>query len=74
MVFERTLIDLIKGIRSHANDEEAFIATCLLECRKEATSQDADLKSEAILKLAYVRSTLFIKLLTKVAGNVRGGY
>ncbi|KAL2313765.1 AP-3 complex subunit delta [Schizosaccharomyces pombe] len=54
MVFERTLIDLIKGIRSHANDEEAFIATCLLECRKEATSQDADLKSEAILKLAYL--------------------
>ncbi|WBW73262.1 AP-3 adaptor complex subunit Apl5 [Schizosaccharomyces osmophilus] len=54
MVFERSLNDLIKGIRSHKDDEESYINGCLLECRKEVSSQDAEIKAEAALKLAYL--------------------
>ncbi|EPY50315.1 AP-3 adaptor complex subunit Apl5 [Schizosaccharomyces cryophilus OY26] len=54
MVFEKSLNDLIKGIRSHRDDEDSYVNSCLLECRKEVSSQDAEIKAEAALKLAYL--------------------
>jgi hypothetical protein len=54
MVFERTLPDLIRGIRSNKKNEQKFINQCLDEIRKEITSNDVDIKANAVSKLCYV--------------------
>lgn len=55
-MFERTLADLIRGLRaSSKKDEAAFIARALDEIRNEVKSKDMELKGAAILKLVYVR-------------------
>ncbi|KAG0669792.1 AP-3 complex subunit delta [Maudiozyma exigua] len=55
--FEKSLKDLIRGIRSH-NDTpeqlEMFLEAQLSECRKEANSSNMELKTNAILKLTYL--------------------
>lgn len=35
MVFEKSLIDLVKGIRVHADKESEYISKCLGEIKKE---------------------------------------
>jgi AP-3 complex subunit delta-1 len=55
--FEKSLEDLIKGIRATNNDQEklqAFFDKSIQECKTELKSTDLDLKSTAILKLAYL--------------------
>lgn len=55
--FEKSLDDLIKGIRANSNDQEklsSFFEKCIKECKGELKSSDIDLKSIAILKLAYL--------------------
>lgn len=55
--FERSLEDLIKGIRACGGDSEklgAFFDNSIKECREELKSNDLQLKSTAILKLAYL--------------------
>lgn len=55
-MFERTLADLIRGLRaSNKQDEATFIARAVDEIRKEVKSKDMELKAAAILKLTYVR-------------------
>lgn len=54
--FEKSLHDLIRGIRS-AKDitaREKFLKEALADCRVEARSPDMEIKTMAILKLAYV--------------------
>lgn len=34
-MFEKTLIDLVKGIRVHADKESEYISKCLAEIKKE---------------------------------------
>lgn len=54
-MFERTLADLIRGLRaSNKQDEATFIARAVDEIRKEVQSKDMELKAAAILKLTYV--------------------
>ncbi|RMD43967.1 hypothetical protein DV735_g1169, partial [Chaetothyriales sp. CBS 134920] len=53
-MFEKSLVDLIKGLRSHKGDEAEYIQNALKECRSEAKSQDMDLKATALLKLVYL--------------------
>lgn len=38
--FEKSLYDLIKGIRSHKGNEKQYIQKVLKECRAEVRSQD----------------------------------
>lgn len=55
--FEKSLEDLIKGIRSTSNDNEKlsnFLDNAIQECKKELKTSDLELKSTAILKLAYL--------------------
>ena len=56
--FEKSLNDLIKGIRSKSKDlPEAlsqFIDAALAECRSELRQTDLETKAMAILKLAYL--------------------
>ena len=52
-MFEKTLTDMVKGIRAHKKDEARYIAACLRECKEELAQNDKELKAEALLKLAY---------------------
>ncbi|KAL4919405.1 armadillo-type protein [Aspergillus aurantiobrunneus] len=53
-MFEKSLYDLIKGLRNHKGAEEDYIQNSLHECRAEIRSQDIDKKATALLKLAYL--------------------
>jgi AP-3 complex subunit delta-1 len=55
-MFEKTLTDLIRGLRSSAKIgcEPEFISKCLLEIQSEIKSDDLSLKSEAVAKLSYL--------------------
>ncbi|CAK7222852.1 AP-3 complex subunit delta [Sporothrix curviconia] len=53
-MFEKSLLDLIRGLRHHKGNEKAYIQNCLKECRAEVRSQDMDVKATALLKLVYL--------------------
>jgi AP-3 complex subunit delta-1 len=52
--FEKSLYELIRGLRSHKGSEKEYIADSIKECRKEIRTNDMDLKSTALLKLTYL--------------------
>ncbi|KAL2119492.1 hypothetical protein VTJ04DRAFT_6453 [Mycothermus thermophilus] len=52
--FEKSLYDLIRGLRNHKGNEKEYIQNCLKECRSEIRSQDMDVKATALLKLVYL--------------------
>lgn len=57
ILFERSLSDLIKGIRACKQNPESlttFFDSALSECRQELKSTDFETKAIAILKLAYL--------------------
>ncbi|OZJ03164.1 hypothetical protein BZG36_04066 [Bifiguratus adelaidae] len=54
-MFEKTLTDLIRGIRANKRNESKYIAACLQEIRQEVKSSDPDIKSNAIAKLTYLQ-------------------
>ena len=60
-MFERTLQDLIRGLRSHKASskaqEDAFLAEAMLEIREELKGKDMTLKGEGVLKMCYVGLT-----------------
>ncbi|TPX61442.1 hypothetical protein PhCBS80983_g01081 [Powellomyces hirtus] len=53
-MFEKTLTDLIRGIRANKKNEEKYIATCLDEIRNEVRKNDPDVKAGAVRKLIYL--------------------
>lgn len=53
-MFEKSLYDLIRGLRNHKGHEREYIQNCLKECRAEIRGQDMDLKATALLKLIYL--------------------
>lgn len=55
-MWERTLKDLIRGLRANKQDEAKFIALAIDEIRRELKTKDMELKAAAILKLTYVRA------------------
>ncbi len=38
--FEKSLYDLIRGLRNNKGNEKEYIQNCLKECRAEVRSQD----------------------------------
>ncbi len=54
-MWERTLQDLIRGLRANKKDESKFIAKAVDEIRSEIKHEDMELKAGAVLKLTYVR-------------------
>ena len=54
-MWERTLQDLIRGLRANKNDQAKFIAQANEEIRREIKSKDMELKAAAVMKLTYVR-------------------
>lgn len=64
-IFQRSLEDLIKGLRIHhiptgagagARESSAFISKCLDEIRREIKSTDPETKTTALQKLTYLHS------------------
>ncbi|KAL7424899.1 AP-3 complex subunit delta [Cryptotrichosporon argae] len=57
-MFERTLQDLIRGLRAHKASskaqEDAFLAEAMVEIRDELKGKDMALKAEGILKMCYL--------------------
>ncbi|EXJ96362.1 hypothetical protein A1O1_01488 [Capronia coronata CBS 617.96] len=53
-MFEKSLVDLIRGLRGHKGNEAEYIQGALKECRTEIRSQDLDVKATALLKLIYL--------------------
>lgn len=57
-MFERTLQDLIRGLRGHKASsraqEDAFLNEAMGEIRDELKGKDMALKAEAVLKMCYV--------------------
>ncbi|KAJ5780867.1 hypothetical protein N7457_006027 [Penicillium paradoxum] len=53
-MFEKSLYDLIKGLRGHKGGENEYIQSCLRECKAEIKTQDMDKKATALLKLIYL--------------------
>ncbi|CAI7635964.1 unnamed protein product [Penicillium glandicola] len=52
--FEKSLYDLIKGLRGHKGVENEYIQNSLRECKAEIKTQDMDKKATALLKLIYL--------------------
>lgn len=57
-MWERTLQDLIRGLRANKKDEATFINKAVGEIREEIKSKDMELKAGAVMKLTYVSITL----------------
>jgi len=53
-MWERTLQDLIRGLRANKKDESKFIAQAVDEIRREIKNDDMELKTGAVMKLTYV--------------------
>lgn len=57
-MFERTLQDLIRGLRAHKASskaqEDAFLSEAMVEMREELRGKDMALKAEGVLKMCYV--------------------
>ncbi|KAI0368886.1 Ap3d1 protein [Pilatotrama ljubarskyi] len=53
-MWERTLQDLIRGLRANKKDEAKFISQAVDEIRREIKSKDMEIKAAAVLKLTYL--------------------
>lgn len=67
-MFEKSLVDLIRGMRGHKGREAEYIESAIKECRVEIRSQDMDVKATALLKLIYLE--MFGNDMTWAAFNV----
>lgn len=56
LLFNRSLNDMIRGMRKRKDPVQLaeYLRSVIAECREEARSPDLDVKSVAILKLAYL--------------------
>ncbi len=54
MVFEKTLVTMVKGLRAHRGTEDQYITQCFQEIKGELQAQNLKVKSMAVLKLAYL--------------------
>jgi AP-3 complex subunit delta-1 len=52
-MFEKSLQDMVKGIR-RTNNDPAFVAKCLQEIKEEARSRDVTVKAQALAKMTYL--------------------
>lgn len=53
-MFEKDVLQLIRGLRAYKGEEREYIQASLRECKKEIKSNDMDQKATALLKLVYL--------------------
>eukprot|EP00906_Rhabdomonas_costata_P014081 RCo020208 len=51
--FQKTLADVVKGIRGHKRNEKEYIQKCIGEVREELRSTDSKVKCTAVQKCTY---------------------
>jgi hypothetical protein len=73
-MWERTLQDLVRGLRANKKDEAKFIAKAVDEIRQEIKSDDMELKAGAVLKLTYVRTSFLGCYRTCIHSSSLAGY
>lgn len=54
IMFEKTLSDLVKGVRANKRSESEYVSKCIQEIKEELASKDPNLLVEGILKLLYL--------------------
>ena len=54
-MFEKTLNDLVTGIRSHRRDTPLYISNAIAECKEELKSSDMHTKANALSKLTFLQ-------------------
>lgn len=54
-IFQKSLQDVIKGIRAHKRDAGAFISQLIADIKVELKATDPFVKGEAIRKLTYIQ-------------------
>jgi AP-3 complex subunit delta-1 len=57
--FQKSLTDLVRGIRANKKNEAQYIGQCLQEIREEIRTNDRQKKLVAVQKLTYVSFTIF---------------
>ncbi len=64
LFLEKSLSDLVRGIRNNKKNETKYISTCIQEIKEELKSGIMEKKTVAVQKLTYVcaSSTLYIFL------------
>jgi len=53
-LFQKSLADLVRGIRTNKKNESTYIASCLAEIKEEVRANDAQKKMVAVAKLTYL--------------------
>ena len=54
-MFEKSLQDIVKGIRANKRDPSTYISQVISECKKELRDSDPFIKALAIRKLTYLQ-------------------
>jgi AP-3 complex subunit delta len=54
-MFEKTLTDVVKGIRSSKRDTTLYISQCIAEIKAEISSSDMSVKANALQKLTFLQ-------------------
>jgi hypothetical protein len=52
--FQKSLTDLVRGIRNNKANEAAYVSNCVAEIKQELKSEDKKAKIIAVQKLTYV--------------------
>lgn len=54
--FQKSMTDLVRGIRNNKGNESAYISQCINEIKAELKNEDKKVKMVAVQKLTYVRT------------------
>ncbi|XP_075921928.1 AP-3 complex subunit delta-1-like isoform X2 [Petromyzon marinus] len=54
-MFDKSLQDLVRGIRNHKDDEPKYIAICIEEIKQELRQENIAVKANAVAKLSYLQ-------------------
>jgi len=54
-MFEKTLTDVVTGIRASKRDTPKYISQCIAEIKKEIHSSDMHVKANALQKLTFLQ-------------------
>ena len=54
-MFEKTLTDVVTGIRASKRDTTKYISQCIAEIKTEISSQDMHVKANALQKLTFLQ-------------------
>ncbi|XP_062504625.1 AP-3 complex subunit delta-1-like isoform X2 [Corticium candelabrum] len=54
-MFEKSMHDLVRGIRNNRQNEARYIATCIDEIKRELKQENMNVKANAVAKLLYLQ-------------------